>query len=179
MFDSLGLLQLLSALDSISFILAPPLSHLTIGLGHSTLQLSLSLLLLLKLLPQKVTVMAGWLHTMSKSILYLPKAKQRSHKFNAFLDLWTLPSLWRNYPYLYFLLILPLQLLNLLSIGLLASGQLGDKSFLLLKLSPKLTLSEEVYRISNTYWICEKMYVQLYSQNGTPRISNDTNAWIK
>ena len=59
MIYSLGLLKLLSALDSISFILAPPLSHLIIDLGHSTLQLSLSLLLLLKLLPQKVTVMAG------------------------------------------------------------------------------------------------------------------------
>ena len=59
MIYSLGLLKLLSALDSISFILAPPLSHLTVGLGHSTLQLSLGLLLLLKLLPQKVTVMAG------------------------------------------------------------------------------------------------------------------------
>ena len=56
---SLGFLKLLSALDSISFILGSPLSHLTVGLGHSTLQLSLGLLLLLKLLPQQITVMAG------------------------------------------------------------------------------------------------------------------------
>ena len=33
----LGLLQLLSALDSISLIFGSPLSHLTVGLGHSSL----------------------------------------------------------------------------------------------------------------------------------------------
>ena len=71
--DLLGLLQLLSALDSISLILAPPLTHLSVGLGHSTLQLSLRLLLLFKLLPQEVTVMASWLHSMSKGILCLSK----------------------------------------------------------------------------------------------------------
>ena len=67
----LSFLQLLSALDSISLILGPPLRHLTVGLGHSTLQLCLGFLFLFKLLPQKVTVMASWLHSMSKSILCL------------------------------------------------------------------------------------------------------------
>ena len=56
---SLGFLKFLSALDSISFIFSSPLSHLTVGLGHTTLKLSLGLLLLLKLLPQQITVMAG------------------------------------------------------------------------------------------------------------------------
>merc|ERR1719481_2288688 len=37
----LGFLKLLSALDGISFILSSPLSHLAVGLGHTTLQLSL------------------------------------------------------------------------------------------------------------------------------------------
>lgn len=55
----LGFLKLLSALDSISFVLGSPLSHLTIGLGHSSLKLSLGLLLLFKLLSQQITVMAG------------------------------------------------------------------------------------------------------------------------
>ncbi len=67
----LGFLKLLCALDSISFVLGSPLSHLTVGLGHSTLQLSLGLLLLLKLLPQQITVMACWLQSMGKSILGL------------------------------------------------------------------------------------------------------------
>jgi len=68
---SLGFLKLLSALNGISFILRSPLSHLTVGLGHSTLQLSLGLLLLLKLLPQQITVVASWLQSMGKSILGL------------------------------------------------------------------------------------------------------------
>ena len=56
---SLGLLQLFSPLDGISLVLGPPLSHLRVSLGHAALQLSLGLLLLLKLLPKEVTVMAG------------------------------------------------------------------------------------------------------------------------
>ena len=55
----LSFLQLLSALDSISLILGPPLRHLTVGLGHSSLEFCLSFLFLLKLLPQEVTVMAS------------------------------------------------------------------------------------------------------------------------
>ena len=53
----LGLLQLLSALNSISLIFGSPLSHLAVGLGHCTLQLSFGLLLLLILLSEQVTVM--------------------------------------------------------------------------------------------------------------------------
>jgi hypothetical protein len=41
--------------------------------------------------------------------------------------------------YLDFLLIEPLQLLNLLSKGLLASGKLGDETLFLLELTTKLT----------------------------------------
>ncbi|CAG6010318.1 unnamed protein product [Menidia menidia] len=48
-----------NALNSISLIFASPLSNLTVGLGHSSLQLSLCLLLLLKLLSEQITVMAG------------------------------------------------------------------------------------------------------------------------
>ena len=55
----LGLLQFLSALDSISLIFASPLSHLTVGLGHASLELRLGLLLLLKLLSEQIAVMAG------------------------------------------------------------------------------------------------------------------------
>ena len=73
--DLLSFLQLLSALDSISLILAPPLRHLTVGLGHSTLQFSLGFLFLLKLLPQEVTVVASWLDSVGKGILCLSKEK--------------------------------------------------------------------------------------------------------
>ena len=59
----LGLLQLLSALDSISLIFGSPLSYLTVGLGHPSLQLSLGLLLLLKLLSEQITVMTGCLNS--------------------------------------------------------------------------------------------------------------------
>ena len=67
----LGLLKLFSALDGISFILGPPLSNLAVGLGHATLQLSLCLLLLLKLLPQKVAVVACRLNSVGQGILGL------------------------------------------------------------------------------------------------------------
>ena len=67
----LGLLQLFSALDGISFVLGPPLSNLAIGLGNATLQLSLCLFLLLKLLPQKVAVVAGRLNSMGQGVLGL------------------------------------------------------------------------------------------------------------
>lgn len=69
--DLLGLLQLLSSLDGISLILGSPLSHLTVSFGHATLQLSLGLLFLLKLLPQQVTVVAGRLDTVGQCILSL------------------------------------------------------------------------------------------------------------
>jgi hypothetical protein len=69
--DSLGLLQLFCALDGISFILSPPLSHLTVGLGHAALQLCLRLLLFLKLLSQEVTVMAGRLDTVGQCVFSL------------------------------------------------------------------------------------------------------------
>ena len=67
----LGLLKLFSALDGISFVLGPPLSNLAVGLGHATLQLSLCLLLLLKLLPQKVAVVARRLNSMGQGVLGL------------------------------------------------------------------------------------------------------------
>ena len=41
--------------------------------------------------------------------------------------------------YLHFLLNVSLKLLNLLSVSLFASGQLGNKSFFLLKLARELT----------------------------------------
>lgn len=55
----LSILKFLSALDGISLILGSPQSYLTVGLGHAALQLSLGLLLLLILLLEQVTVMAG------------------------------------------------------------------------------------------------------------------------
>ena len=67
----LGLLKLFSALDGISFVLGPPLSNLAVGLGHATLQLSLCLLLFLKLLPQKVAVVACRLNSVGQGILGL------------------------------------------------------------------------------------------------------------
>ena len=69
--DLLGFLQLLSPLDGISLILGSPGGYLRVSLGHSTQQLSLGLLLLLKLLSQQVTVMAGRLDTMGQSVLSL------------------------------------------------------------------------------------------------------------
>ena len=67
----LGLLQLLSALNGISLIFGSPLSHLTVGLGHASLQLSLGLLLLLKLLSEKIAVVAGRLNSVGKGVLGL------------------------------------------------------------------------------------------------------------
>lgn len=74
MFVSLCLLQFIGALDGISLVLGSPLSHLTVGLGHGSLELGLGLLLLLVLLPQQLAVMAGRLKSVGKSILGL---KQR------------------------------------------------------------------------------------------------------
>ena len=74
--DLLGLFQLLCPLDGISLILGPPLSHLRVSLGHATLQLCLGLLLLLKLLPQQVTVVAGRLDTMGQGVLSLKGEKR-------------------------------------------------------------------------------------------------------
>lgn len=71
----LGLLKLLSALDGISFIFGSPLSHLAVSLGHASLKLGLGLLLLFKLLSQQITVMAGGLQAMGKSVLGLKTEK--------------------------------------------------------------------------------------------------------
>lgn len=68
---SLGLLQLLSPLDGVCLILAPPLGHLSIGLGQQPLQLSLGLGLFFMLLPQEVTIMPQGLHSMGQRTLGL------------------------------------------------------------------------------------------------------------
>ncbi len=67
----LGILQLLSPLDGISFILGSPLSHLRVCLGQTPLQLSFGFLLLLILFPQQIRVMTSRLNCMSQSILSL------------------------------------------------------------------------------------------------------------
>ena len=72
----LGLLQLLGPLDGVRLVLASPLGHLRVSLGHAALQLSLGLLLLLVLLPQQVTVVAGRLDTMGQGVLSLKGEKR-------------------------------------------------------------------------------------------------------
>lgn len=46
-------------MDGVRLVLGPPLGHLAVGLGQRPLQLGLALLLLLILLAQQVTVVAG------------------------------------------------------------------------------------------------------------------------
>ena len=55
----LGLFKFVGALDGIRLVFGSPLRHLAVGLGRAALHLSFGLLLLLKLLPQEVAVMAG------------------------------------------------------------------------------------------------------------------------
>lgn len=69
----LGFLQLLSPLDGICLVLAPPLGHLGIGLGQQPLQLSLGLGLFLVLFPQEVTVVPQSLHSMGQRTLGLQR----------------------------------------------------------------------------------------------------------
>ncbi len=76
---SLGLLQLISALDGVCLIFGSPLSHLTVGLGHRSLQLSFGLLLLLKLLPQQITVMTGRLESVGEGVLSLKERRIRTY----------------------------------------------------------------------------------------------------
>lgn len=68
---SLGFLQFVIALDGVSLIFGSPLGHLTVGLGHGSLELSLGLLLLLELLPQQITVMTGRMESISEGVLSL------------------------------------------------------------------------------------------------------------
>lgn len=65
---SLCLLQHLCPLDGVCLILGPPLGHLSVGLGQAPLQLRLGLLLLIILLSQQVTVVAGGLESMGQCI---------------------------------------------------------------------------------------------------------------
>lgn len=64
-------LQLLSPLDGVGLILGSPLSHFSIGLGQSSLELRLGLLLLLILLSQEVTVVARRLQRVGQGALGL------------------------------------------------------------------------------------------------------------
>lgn len=70
---ALGLLQFFIALYGIRLVFDSPLGHLTVGLGHGSLKLSFGLLLLLKLLPQEITIMAGRLESMGQGTFSLTK----------------------------------------------------------------------------------------------------------
>lgn len=76
----LGLLEFVHALDGISLVPGPPLGRLTVDLGHGSLQLSLGLLLLFKLLPQQIAVVPGRLESVSEAVLGLMK---RGHQATA------------------------------------------------------------------------------------------------
>merc|ERR1719454_1935931 len=67
----LGVFELFSPLNSISLVLGPPVGNLGVSLGQSPLELSLGLLLLFVLLPEKVVVVPGSLDGVGKGSLGL------------------------------------------------------------------------------------------------------------
>lgn len=92
----LGLLQLLSPLDGVALVLAPPLGNLAVGLGQAAVQLSFGLLLLLVLLPQQLAVVTRRQQTVSQGVLRLRTQRQtlvqrHGAKSQCFSNCWPLP----------------------------------------------------------------------------------------